>query len=36
MAASNEIKNSESTITRKELSIKYQVLCDDTAMVGIL
>jgi len=36
MAASNEIKNSESKIIRKELSIKYQVLCDDTAMVGIL
>ena len=36
MAIHNEIQKQESTEKKKELSVKHQVLCDETAMIGVL
>ena len=36
MAIHNEIQRQDSTEKKKELSVKHQVLCDETAMIGIM
>ena len=36
MAAHNQIENESNSTERKRLSLKYQVVCDDTAIIGVL
>ena len=36
MAAHRKIEKSKDPAARKSLSVKYQVVCDDTAIVGVL
>jgi len=35
-AAYNEIKKSQNSNVQKDLSLKYQVLCEQTSIVGVL
>ena len=36
MAAQDRINKQQNTHVKEEISIKYQVLCDETALVGVI